>query len=208
MAHVPLIGLTGSIASGKSTVAGMLRALGATVVDADTLARQAVAPGTPALAAIRDRWGPGVLAPDGSLDRAALRRIVFADPGERSALEAVVHPEVERRRQVEVAAARAAGAPLIVCDIPLLFEKEMAHRFDLVVFVDASDDVRLQRLVRHRRLPAAEAGAMLAAQMPNAEKRRRADVVVPNDGDLESLRSAVVALWPRLLAARPRDPGR
>jgi dephospho-CoA kinase len=195
-----IIGLTGSIASGKTTVSAQLRALGATVIDADVLARAAVAPGTPALAAIRDRWGHAVLSADGTLDRAALRRLVFADPAERRALEAIVHPDVESLREGAIAEARARGARIIVCDIPLLFEKQMEHRFDLVVFVDAADQTRAERLMVHRGLTLPEAQAMMASQLPAAVKRSRAQVVIDNNGTLAELHAQVEALWTHLLS--------
>jgi dephospho-CoA kinase len=182
-----VVGLTGNIASGKSTVAARLAELGATVIEADLLAREAVRPGTPALAAIRDRWGEAVLAPDGSLDRAALRRIVFADPAARRALEAIVHPAVHRLRETHMAAARDRGAHLVVCDIPLLFEVGLEGTVDRIVLVDAAPATRRQRLIRDRGLPAAEAEAMIAAQAPSESKRARADLVIDNDGTREQL---------------------
>src|SRR5919199_6747659 len=130
-----LVGLTGNIASGKSTVARMLAERGATVIDADVLARRAVEAGTPAYAKVVERWGREVLAADGRLDRAALRGIVFSNPAELEQLNAIVHPEVERMREELVAAARARGDGVVVCDIPLLFERELAGRFDCVVLV-------------------------------------------------------------------------
>lgn len=201
-----VIGLTGNIAAGKSAVAARLAEWGATIVDADVLAREAVAPGTPGLAAIVQRWGPAVLAPDGSLDRAALRRIVFADAGERDALNAIVHPEVERLRGEAVAAARAQGAQIVVCDIPLLFEVGRERDVDLVLLVDAPESVRRERLLRDRGLSAAEADAMIAAQMPSAAKRERSHYVLENSGTREALDAQVDALWPTLLAeARRRN---
>lgn len=198
MRRAPVIGLTGSIASGKSTVSSLLRDLGALIVDADQLARDAVAPGTSALAAIKARWGPGVIADDETLDRAALRRIVFADPAERRALEAIVHPDVEALRAAAVARGQAAGAPVIVCDIPLLFEKQLEHEFDAVVFVDARDEIRRTRIVATRGLSTREANEMMAAQLPNEGKRRRATWVIENNGSLDALREQVDALWPIL----------
>lgn len=196
-----LVGLTGNIASGKSSVARRLTALGATVIDADLLAREAVAPGEPALAAIVERWGPGVLSPDGSLDRAGLRTRVFSDPDELEALNSIVHPQVGQRRGRLVAAARARGDTVVVCDIPLLFERGLAGDFDRVVLVDAPRDVRLGRIVRDRALPADEAMRMIAAQMPAELKRARADVVIDNDGSLAELHERVDALWADLAAA-------
>lgn len=193
-------GLTGNIASGKSAVAARLAALGAPVVDADILAREAVEPGRPALAAIRARWGDAVLRRDGSLDRAALRRIVFVDPVERAALDAIVHPAVARLRHAAVETARRRGEPLLVCDIPLLFEAGLEREVDRIILVDAPEAVRRERIVRDRGLAAAEADAMIAAQWPAAAKRARADRVIDNDGTLEALDARVEALWEWMLA--------
>ena len=196
-----LVGLTGNIAAGKSSVAARLAALGAPVVDADVLARDAVAPGTPALAALVARFGPGILAADGSLDRAALRGIVFRDDAARAALNAIVHPEVARLRDAALARYRAAGAPLVICDIPLLFETGLDAKMDRIVLVDASVDHRRERLMRDRGLAAAEADAMLAAQMPAEQKRARAHYVIENDGTRGELAAQVDALWAALRAA-------
>ena len=190
-----LVALTGNIASGKSTVARMLAARGATLVDADLLAREAVRVGTPAYDAIVDRWGADVLAPDGVLDRAALRARVFADPDELEALNAIVHPEVGRLRDERVAEARARGARVVVCDIPLLFERNLADDFDVVILVDAPRPVRLERLVRDRNLRETEAMAMIAAQMPAELKRARADFVIDNVGTTYELEREVDRVW-------------
>jgi dephospho-CoA kinase len=196
-----VVGLTGNIAAGKSAVARRLAERGVPVVDADVLARDAVAPGTRGLRRVVARFGPGVLAPDGSLDRAALRRIVFADAAARADLEAIIHPEVGRLRDVAVGRAREAGAPLVVCDIPLLFEAGLEGTVDRIVLVDAPEAVRRERLVRDRGLTPAEADAMLAAQMPAAEKRPRAHHVIENAGSLADLEAAVDALHATLLEA-------
>ncbi len=196
-----LVGLTGNIASGKSTVARMLAERGATIVDADQLARQAVEPGTPALDAISARWGSDVLGPTGELDRAALRGVVFNDPEQLDALNGIVHPDVERRREAAVAEARERGDRIVVCDIPLLFEKKMVDRFDLVMLVDAPRPLRLERVVGERGVPTAEAMAMIAAQMPSELKRARADFVINNAGSLEELARQVDAVWTSLQAA-------
>jgi dephospho-CoA kinase len=188
-------GLTGNIASGKSAVAARLAALGAPVVDADILAREAVEPGRPALAAIRGRWGDAVLRPDGSLDRAALRRVVFADPAERAALDAIVHPAVARLRHAALETARRRGEPFVVCDIPLLFEAGLERAVDRIILVDAPEAVRRARLVRDRGLEPAEADAMIAAQLPSAAKRDRAHRIVENDGTLDELDARVDELW-------------
>lgn len=189
------VGLTGNIASGKSSVARVWRSLGGTVVDADQLARRAVEPGTPVLRAIEQRWGPGVLTPEGELDRAALRDIVFRDPSERARLEAVVHPAVAALREDHFRAASAAGAEVVVADIPLLFEAGLEDQFDLVVLVDAPEPVRRERLVRDRGLSQQEAQRMIDAQMPAARKRDKADVVIANEGTLGQLEQRAAEAW-------------
>ena len=194
-----LIGLTGNIASGKSTVAQLLSERGATIIDADVLARRAVERGTPAYDAIVRRWGTAVLAPDQHLDRAALRRIVFSIPRELDALNDIVHPEVERLRQSRITDARARGDRIVVCDIPLLFEKKMADRFDRIVLVDAPRPLRLDRLVKDRDLRETEAMDMIAAQMPAELKRARADFVIDNAGTLAQLEGRVAEVWSALL---------
>ena len=195
-----LVGLTGNIASGKSEVARIMHDLGATVVDADQLAREAVRPSSPALAAILERWGGGVLLPDGSLDRAALRRVVFADPAQLAALNALVHPEVRRLRDRQVAAARARGDAVVVADIPLLFEVGLEKEMDRIVLVDAPEDIRLKRLTTRTGIAEDEARRMMAAQMPVSEKRWRAHFVIDNGGSLEELQRNTLAVWKRLLA--------
>lgn len=195
-----LVALTGNIAAGKSTVARQLVALGATLVDADQLARDAVRPGTPALTAIADRWGHAVLSPDGHLDRPALRRRVFDRPDELEALNGIVHPEVARLRDAALAEARARGDRVVVCDVPLLFERDLAGGYDVVVLVDAPRDVRLERLVHDRGLREPEAMAMIAAQMPAELKRARADLVIENAGDRAALEARVAEVWVALQA--------
>lgn len=194
-----LVGLTGNIASGKSTVARLLSARGATIIDADLLARQAVEAGAPAYHKIVERWGQAVLAPDGHLDRAALRRIVFADTAQLEALNAIVHPEVERLRDRLASQARARGDRIVVADIPLLFEKHMADRFDRIVLVDAPRPLRLERLVHDRALRETEAMDMIAAQMPADLKRARADFIIENAGTLAALEQRVDEVWAALL---------
>lgn len=200
------VGLTGNIASGKSTVTDVWRELGAYVVEADDLARRAVEPGTEALEAIRRRWGDAVMGDDGRLDRAALRDIVFRDPLERQRLEQIVHPAVRRLRDEAFRAADASGERLMVADIPLLYEVGMERQFDAVVLVDAPEDVRLERLVRDRGLDAAEARRMIDAQMPSDRKRAHADVVISNDGTVEELHARARAVWGDLL--RKAEAGR
>lgn len=196
-----LVGLTGNIASGKSTVAQLFSERGATIIDADVLARRAVERGSQAFDAIVKRWGTSVLAPDGHLDRAALRRAVFGNPKELEALNDIVHPEVERLRQVRLDEARARGDRVVVCDIPLLFEKKMVDRFDRIVLVDAPRPLRLERLVSDRGLRETEAMDMIAAQMPAELKRARADFVIDNAGTLSALEQRVHDVWTALQQA-------
>ena len=203
------VGLTGNIASGKSAVAGIWTALGARVIDADRLAREAVEPGSAALREIVARWGSGVLDEQGALNRAALREIVFRDPEERARLEAIVHPAVAERR--EYRRLEDAGAETVVTDVPLLFEVGLADEFDLVVLVDAPEAVRRERIVRDRGLSPVEADRMIAAQMPAAGKRLRADLVIENDGSLEQLETRAREAWAVVqtapIRARPAQTG-
>jgi dephospho-CoA kinase len=194
------VGLTGNVAAGKSTVAGLFRQWGAVVVDADALARAAVDRGTPALAAIARRFGREVLQTDGALDRAALRRRVMASASERAALNAIVHPEVARLREVEIAKARAAGAPIVVHDIPLLFEVLDPADFDVIVLVDAPEGVRRARLMQGRGLGATEADALIGAQLSSAAKQARSHIVITNDGSREALEAAAHTVWTELQA--------
>jgi len=198
-----LVGLTGNIGSGKSSVAQLLSERGATIIDADVLARRAVELGTPAYNEIVKRWGDAVVSPDAHLDRAALRRIVFGDHAQLEELNQIVHPEVERLRGRLVQEARARGDRIVVCDIPLLFERHMRDQFDKVVLVDAERPIRLERLVKDRGLRETEAMEMIAAQMPAELKRAGADVVIENNGTLGDLERRVRALW----AAFAEDAG-
>jgi dephospho-CoA kinase len=195
------VGLTGNVAAGKSSVTALFRRWGAWIVDADELAREAVLPGSPALAAIAARFGADLLLPDGALDRAALRRRVMGDAGRRAQLNAIVHPEVARLREREVARARAAGARIVVHDIPLLFEVLDPRAFDAVVLVDAPAAVRKARLMRERDLPPAEADALIGAQADSGPKRARSTFVIDNDGDLAALEARTLDVW-RLLQAK------
>lgn len=195
------LALTGNIASGKSTVAALLAAHGATIIDADLLAREAVAPGSAGLDAVVERFGSRVLLADGTLDRAALRQIVFHNPALREALNAIVHPAVRRLRDAAVHAAEARGDRVIISDIPLLFEVGLEHAFDGVIVVDAPPAERLARMVRDRGLSAADAQAMIDAQWPSDRKRAGATWVIENDGTHEGLAAQVEALW-RSIAQR------
>jgi dephospho-CoA kinase len=195
-----LIGLTGNIASGKSAVADLLEDRGATIIDADVLAREAVMKGSPALDAIVEKWGNGVLDKEGNLDRAALRHKVFEDQSDLDALNEIVHPEVWRLRAKAVADAKARGDQVVVCVIPLLFERHLADEFDTIILVDAPRSIRLERIVRDRGLDEAEGMKMIAAQMPADLKRARADFVIENAGTREELESEVDRVWQEIAA--------
>ncbi|MVA77259.1 dephospho-CoA kinase [Auraticoccus sp. F435] len=187
------IGLTGAIASGKSTAASVLAELGAVVVDADVLAREVVAPGSEGLAAVRERFGDPVLREDGSLDRRALGRIVFSDAAARRDLEAIVHPRVRA-----LAARREAAAgpdARVVHVIPLLVETGQQDDFDVVVVVDVDPQTQLRRLQQRDGLSGEEARARVAAQADRETRLGAADVVWSNDGDPERLREQIVSWW-------------
>ena len=191
------VGLTGGIGAGKSTVAGLMADRGAVVIDADALAREAVAPLTPGLTAVLAEFGSALQAPDGSLDRAALAAVVFADPDALARLNAIVHPLVAAR-SAELLAAAPSDA-VVVYDVPLLVENQLQGGFDVVVVVDADDDVRLQRLV-DRGLPSADAVARMAAQANRAERLAVADYVITNNSDLAGLAAQVADVWQALVA--------
>ena len=196
------VALTGNIAAGKSRVAELFRRWGATVADADELVRAAQAPGTAEFNAIVTRFGSGVVAADGTLDRARLRALVFDDPAARRELEAIMHPAVERQRQRILAEARARGDRVLVCDIPLLFETMDPGRFDAVVLVDAPAPLRLERLLRERGLERREAERIMAAQLPAEAKRawrggpaNRGAYIIENDADLGTLERRARGVW-------------
>ena len=195
------VGLTGNIAAGKSAVADLLRRWGATVIDADEIVREVQAPGGPVMGEIAARFGASVVRADGSLDRPALRRRVMADPDALAALNRIVHPAVQSRRAELMAAARSRGDRLVVSDIPLLFEAAEPSEFDVIVLVEAPDEVRLARLMEHRGLDREEARRMIEAQMPSREKRPRSDYVIENDGDPAALERAAKVVW-RALRSR------
>jgi dephospho-CoA kinase len=189
------VALTGNIAAGKSAVADLFRRWGATVIDADAIVREVQAPGGPVMGKIAARFGASVVRADGSLDRPALRRRVMADPDALAALNRIVHPAVQARRAELTAAARSGGDRVVVSDIPLLFEAAEPSEFDLIVLVDAPEEVRLARLMEHRGLAREEALRMIQAQMPAREKRTRSDYVIENDGDPAALERAAKAVW-------------
>ena len=190
-----LIGLTGGIASGKSLVSTRLAELGASIVDADVLAREVVEPGPPGLAAIADHFGPDVISADGTLNRPALGAIIFADPEQREKLNSITHPAVWKRARELFA--EAAADDVVVYDVPLLVEGAKGRQldFDLIVVVDASAETRLQRLMNLRGMTREEAGHRLNSQASDAERLAIADVVIDNNGTVDSTIEQVDALW-------------
>ena len=199
------VALTGNVAAGKSTVAGLLRDWGATIIDADAIVRELQRPGTPVFREIAARFGPGTVGADGTLDRAALRARILARPEERKLLEAIVHPAVEAERQRLLGAAKSSPAGVVVNDIPLLFEAMDPSRFDAVVLVDAPEPLRLSRLIGERGLKPAEADALLRSQMPSRKKRERADFIIDNDSGRDALQERSWLVWRKLLSrARAR----
>lgn len=208
-------GLTGGIGAGKSAVSRRLVQLGAALVDADVVAREVVAPGTPGLAAVVEAFGD-VLTPDGALDRERLGRLVFGDDDARRRLNGIVHPLVGERTLALAAAAEAAGTPVLVHDVPLLAENGLAPSYHLVVVVAAPLEVRLHRLTALRGMTEDDARARIAAQASDEQRRAVADVLLDNGGRLERLHGAVELLWSDRLvpyagnvaAGRPAPRGR
>jgi dephospho-CoA kinase len=187
------VGLTGGIGSGKSEVARMLAERGAIVIDADELAREAVAVGTPGLAEVVKVFGPAVLRPDGSLDRARLGSMVFGDEHQLRALEEIVHPYVGRRSSELIAAAPEDA--VVVYDVPLLVENDLRDAYDLVVVVDTDPQIALTRLVQQRGMTESGARARMLAQASRERRLEAADLVIPNDGSRDELGERVVELW-------------
>nr|WP_318835948.1 dephospho-CoA kinase [Desulfuromonas versatilis] len=200
---VMILGVTGGIASGKSTVAQVFRELGAIVVSADELARQAVLPGTPALRQLVERFGPQVLCADGTLDRAALSRIVFADPRARQDLNRITHPAIAALAEKRLAELRRQNPLLVVYEAPLLFEAGAEGRVDAVLSVIIDERLQLNRLMARDRSGPEAAQARIAAQMPQSEKAARSDYLIDNSGSLEQLRQQVQALWSQLTGRGP-----
>ena len=194
------VGLTGTLASGKSTVAEMWAAEGVPVVSADELSRRAVTRGSEGLAEIRAVFGDAVIQADGTLDRSALRSLVFRDESARRRLEAILHPRILALRDEWLAERRREGAGLVVAEIPLLFEAGLADYVDVIVVIDAPEEVRLERLLAKRGLGRSEARRMMAAQMEGPEKRRRADHVLENAGAIEALERSASMLLDELRA--------
>ena len=202
------IGLTGGIAAGKSTVAAMLRERGAVVIDHDEIAREVVAPGTLGLDRVVERFGEGVLAPDGSLDRAALGHIVFNDLQARADLGALLHPEIARvSAEREAMVVAADGDALVVHDIPLLVETGQGEAHHIVVVVHAPVDLRIRRLVEERGSSLPDARRRIAAQATDEERAAAADVLIDGAGSVDDLRAQVDELWDRLQAELAEERG-
>lgn len=199
-----LVGLTGGIGAGKSTVSRLLASHGAVIVDADAITRELQQPGQPVLAAIAGRFGDGVVAPDGTLDRAALADLVFNDPDALKDLNGLVHPAVgaEIARRIE---AERAGDRVVVLDVPLLVETGRQGVAGIVV-VDTPAEVAITRLVRNRGMTEADARARMARQASREERLARADQVIDNSGDEESLRHRVAEVWAWMQTLPPTDP--
>ncbi|MEU4495220.1 dephospho-CoA kinase [Streptomyces sp. NPDC023998] len=190
------VGLTGGIGAGKSEVSRLLASYGAVLIDADKIAREVVEPGTPGLSAVVEALGPEVLTAEGTLDRPKLGSIVFADPERLATLNAIVHPLVGAR-SMELEAAAGPDA-VVVHDVPLLTENNLAGLYDLVAVVDASPETQLDRLVRLRGMTESEARARMAAQATREQRRAIADLVIDNEGPLEQLEPQVRKVWAEL----------
>jgi dephospho-CoA kinase len=205
---VYLIGLTGGIASGKSTVATRLAEHGAVHIDADQLAREAVEPGTDALRQIAETFGPDVIAPDGTLDRPALGAIVFGNPELLQKLNTIVHPAVQQltRHYIQQAEAHDPNA-IVVYDVPLLVEARLPHRFNLIVVVNSADETRIERLIRHRGMTRSDAQKRVGSQVSEAERLAIADIVIDSDGTLAETLGQTDALWGRLVTLARASAG-
>jgi len=190
-----LIGLTGGIASGKSTVAKLLASFGAETIDADQVARDVVVKGSIGLEAVVAAFGAGVLTADGELDRQALGRIVFADPAKRVALEAILHPLIKARTSKLFSESQSA---IVVYAVPLLVEANVDYPFDMILTVEASEQIQLERILRSRGLSLSEAVARVGAQASRAQRADRADYVVDSSGTLAQLEAQVQLLWPKI----------
>jgi len=197
------VGLTGGIASGKSTAAKFFGALGVPILDSDQIARDVVEPGQPPLGQLVERFGPSILTPDGHLDRPALREIVFSDPRARADLEALTHPAIGAAMEARSA---AAGGPYQILVIPLLVEKNLSAHVDRVLVVDCEEQLQLKRLRAREGSTLEQARAILNAQVPRAARLKAADDVIHNDTDMNAVREQVAALHARYLdlAQQPR----
>jgi dephospho-CoA kinase len=193
-----VIALTGSVAAGKSSAGALLRRWGATMIDADALVRALQQPGQPVFDAILAAFGAAVLAPDGTLDRAAMRQRILDEPDARRRLEAIVHPAVDRARRLLIDSARARGDAILIADIPLLFEAADPAEYDGVIVVDAPVAERRRRLIKDRHFSAHDADRLIAVQLPAAEKRARATWIIDNDADRATLERRTRAVWDAL----------
>lgn len=193
------VGLTGGIATGKSTVAAILRARGVPVIDADAVAREVVLPGEPALARIVTRFGADVLAPDGTLDRAAMRRRIASDPEAKRALEGITHPDILGRILTRLQALAAEGQPAAVVEAALMVETGSYRAYTALVVVTCDPALQLRRVMARDGVSEAEARAFIATQLPLAEKERVATHVIRNDGTLADLEARVDEVWSRIV---------
>jgi dephospho-CoA kinase len=200
-AAMRLIGLTGGIATGKSTVAAMLAARGGAVIDADVLAREVLVPGAPAFDEVVATFGPGVLGESGAVDRGALGAVIFADPERRGALERITHPRINALMQERILEALQSGAPLVVADIALLFERRREDAFEGILLVYAPPAIQLQRIRERDGLDDVDAQRRLVAQLPIEEKRARATWEIDNGGTREATTAQVDDWWAQVVAA-------
>lgn len=202
-----IIGLTGNIGGGKSTVSGRLAELGAEVIDTDILSREAVAPGTPGLARIVEEFGPGMLDKNGELDRAAMSAVVFNDPLARARLEGIIHPEIRRRVDAVISKYRSGQgkAPALVVEVPLLIESGWNSMMDETWVVTTGREEQLKRVMARSGLSGEDVEKRIAAQMPQEEKCRYADMIIDNSGTVEATRQQVDAIWKQLTAGK--SPG-
>ena len=203
--HVLKIALTGGPGSGKSTVARMFRDLGAEVIDADEVAKAVVQPGQPAWEELRREFGPAYFREDGSLDRAKMADLVFRDREARGRLNAIIHPRVREEIARRLGNLAARGIPMVMVEVPLLFEAGLEKNFDLVIVVDAGEKEQIERLTARDGRPRKEARSILQAQWPLETKKARADFVVDNRGPLKNTRDQVKKLWQRLQIPLDKD---
>lgn len=203
-----ILGVTGGIACGKSTVTELLRGEGAAIVSADELAREVVSPGSPVLAELVAYFGAEIMRADGKLDRPRLAAQIFADPAKRRELDRITHPAIAALAEERLSELRRLGVPLVVYEAPLLFEAGAEQRVDAVLVVSVSDREQLARLMTRDNLSATDARARIAAQFPLAVKVARADYVIDNSGTLESTAAKVTALYRELLGGMPESDHR